>query len=407
MKNISILTFIRILFTFVFLAIFVAFGLFIRMDIKKYKLQQQERYELIANGFLSGFDYLSSDEQWTQLYEKFEVSPVDEDELKLEILNDAKTIYKKESNGTRIRIFSLYLNNYIYVQQGRFNLMLKDIQKRSYSASIAIALLLMICIILIVFYMMLIKKLRPLKKLHKAILDFSHGDLNISQLTTSNDEIGQISRSFNEAITNINNLINSRNLFMRNMMHELKTPVAKGMILANMIETKNTQDKELLISTLEQMNELISTLANIEKISMINQSIVKEKIKFEDILNNVKKQLYLHKDEMSEQNCSMELIVNIELFTIVVKNLIDNALKYSTTIPIEVKCEKNKITVVSVGEKLSQPLSYYMQPFSQEKKNSQGFGLGLYIVNEILKIHQFSLKYEYKNNKNSFIIDLS
>ncbi len=407
MKNISILTFIRILFIFVFLAIFVAFGLFIRMDIKKYKLQQQERYELIANGFLSGFDYLSSDEQWTQLYEKFEVSPIEEDELKLEILNDAKTIYKKESNGTRIRIFSLYLNNYIYVQQGRFNLMLKDVQKRSYSASIAIALLLMICIILIVFYWMLIKKLRPLKKLHKAILDFSQGDLHVSQLVTSKDEIGQISRSFNEAIENINHLINSRNLFMRNMMHELKTPVAKGMILANMIETNNQKDQELLVNTFEQMNELISTLANIEKISMINHTVVKKKVEFSEILDKIKKQLYLHKDEMKEENCSIDLIVNIELFTIVIKNLIDNALKYGTSIPIEVKCTNKKIIISSYGEKLKQPLEYYLQPFSQEKKNSQGFGLGLYIVNEIINIHQFKFDYVFENDKNNFIIYLS
>jgi two-component system OmpR family sensor kinase len=406
MKNISILTFIRILFIFVFLAIFVAFGLFIRMDIKKYKLQQQDRYELIANGFLSGFDYLSSDEQWTLLYEKFEVRPVEEDELKLEILNDAKTIFKKESNGTRIRIFSLYLNNYIYVQQGRFNLMLKDVKKRSYSASIAIALFLMICIILIVFYIMLIKKLRPLKKLHKAIMEFGQGDLNVSQLSTTKDEIGQISRSFNDAITNINTLINSRNLFMRNMMHELKTPVAKGMILANMIETNNQQDKQLLINTLEQMNQLISTLANIEKISMINQTIIKNKTNFNDILDDIKKQLYLHKDEMVEQNCSIDIIVNVELFTIVVKNLIDNALKYGKSIPIYLKCEEDKIIVSSKGDKLQQPLEYYIQPFSQEKKNSSGFGLGLYIVNEILKLHQFKLEYNYQDGINSFIIKL-
>jgi two-component system OmpR family sensor kinase len=406
MKNISILTFIRILFIFVFLAIFVAFGLFIRMDIKKYKLQQQDRYELIANGFLSGFDYLSSDEQWTLLYEKFEVRPVEEDELKLEILNDAKTIFKKESNGTRIRIFSLYLNNYIYVQQGRFNLMLKDVKKRSYSASIAIALFLMICIILIVFYIMLIKKLRPLKKLHKAIMEFGQGDLNVSQLSTTKDEIGQISRSFNDAITNINTLINSRNLFMRNMMHELKTPVAKGMILANMIETNNQQDKQLLINTLEQMNQLISTLANIEKISMINQTIIKNKTNFNDILDDIKKQLYLHKDEMVEQNCSIDIIVNVELFTIVVKNLIDNALKYGKSIPIYLKCEEDQIIVSSKGDKLQQPLEYYIQPFSQEKKNSSGFGLGLYIVNEILKLHQFKLEYNYQDGINSFIIKL-
>jgi two-component system OmpR family sensor kinase len=154
------------------------------------------------------------------------------------------------------------------------------------------------------------------------------------------------------------------------------------------------------------MNQLISTLANIEKISMINQTIIKNKTNFNDILDDIKKQLYLHKDEMVEQNCSIDIIVNVELFTIVVKNLIDNALKYGKSIPIYLKCEEDKIIVSSKGDKLQQPLEYYIQPFSQEKKNSSGFGLGLYIVNEILKLHQFKLEYNYQDGINSFIIKL-
>jgi len=37
-------------------------------------------------------------------------------------------------------------------------------------------------------------------------------------------------------------------------------------------------------------------------------------------------------------------------------------------------------------------------------KNQNGFGLGLYIVSEIMKIHGFGLEYRHYDGKNIFIV---
>ncbi|MEA1915291.1 MAG: ArsS family sensor histidine kinase [Campylobacterota bacterium] len=404
MKNISILSFLRIGFIVVFILLLLLFSWFIKIDKYKYEFEQQQRYELIANGFLSGFEYLNSAKQWDQLYDKFEVLRVKDNAVKLKVLNDAQTIFQNEYQDTRIRIFSLYSQHYIYVQQAHFNVMLKDIQKRTYSATIFLGLLILIGCILLMMYWLLVRKLRPLKNLNDRIQEFSHGDLSVQVLVDSHDEVGQIAQSFNTAGQNINQLIHSRNIFMHNMMHELKTPITKGMILSEMIETNGQKDKQLLMALFENMNELISTLANIEKISMMNQSIVKEKVSCIFMLNEVKKQLFIDDFNVQIDHCSLDFIVNQELFVIVIKNLIDNALKYSNALPIRVSCTQNTLSVKSMGDPLKNSLKYYTQPFLQEKKNSKGFGLGLYLSQEILNLHQFDLEYKHQEDWNIFTI---
>jgi len=59
---------------------------------------------------------------------------------------------------------------------------------------------------------------------------------------------------------------------------------------------------------------------------------------------------------------------------------------------------------MSVGEKLPHSLSYYTEPFSQGEKRSSGFGLGLYIVHNILDRLGYKLVYRYSYGKNIFDI---
>ena len=61
--------------------------------------------------------------------------------------------------------------------------------------------------------------------------------------------------------------------------------------------------------------------------------------------------------------------------------------------------------VISNGEALKHPLSYYTEPFSQEEKRNSGFGLGLYIVHSILEKLGCSLTYRYEDGQNIFTVE--
>ena len=84
-----------------------------------------------------------------------------------------------------------------------------------------------------------------------------------------------------------------------------------------------------------------------------------------------------------------------------VKNLLDNGIKYSTDKQITVVINDNTLKIINKGEALKEPLENYFKPFHTSK---QGLGLGLYIVKSILDIHQMELGYQHEDGQNIFTV---
>ena len=116
------------------------------------------------------------------------------------------------------------------------------------------------------------------------------------------------------------------------------------------------------------------------------------------------------KVELNSNNIILEdlnnfkIIANKELFYIVLKNLLENGLKYSDNCKVIITSLNNRLLIKSKGDKLKQNFDYYLQPFTQGQKNNQGFGLGLYIVSEILKLHNLKFNYKYEDGYNNFLV---
>jgi two-component system OmpR family sensor kinase len=121
-----------------------------------------------------------------------------------------------------------------------------------------------------------------------------------------------------------------------------------------------------------------------------------------DLIDEAHDLLYMEDD--IKHNVKNEMIkADFSTMSIVFKNLIDNAVKYGTD--LEIVYEKNRLSFASKGDVLKEELAYYTEAFSKgEELNNRGFGLGLYIVNEILQKHEMEFKYNHNNGKNYFTI---
>jgi len=100
------------------------------------------------------------------------------------------------------------------------------------------------------------------------------------------------------------------------------------------------------------------------------------------------------------------LVTDVKLLTLGIKNLLDNGLKYSEDDHATIITNSSSIKVLSKGKSLAYPLSYYLEPFTQEEKRNPGFGLGLYIVNNIANRLDYKLNYYHKNEHNIFELQL-
>jgi two-component system OmpR family sensor kinase len=258
-------------------------------------------------------------------------------------------------------------------------------------------------IFLSIFHFTLIKSLKPLKSLEESIRDFGNGNLNVKIEITNNDEVGRIAREFSKSAHKIRELEQSRELFLRNIIHELKTPITKGKLALALFQ--NEKGSDILNRAFDRLDSLINEMANVEKLTS-KREICFQSHRLSTILEESIKLGFLQKDKIDISEFKDDFFeIDLNLFSIAFKNLLDNGIKYSENKKVEFKYENRKVSFSSVGKKLEKDFGEYTKPFNHSQITSQrGFGLGLYITNEILERHGFKLNYTHINNKNIFKI---
>ena len=264
---------------------------------------------------------------------------------------------------------------------------------------------LVLLILLFLLYRFIKKSMYPLQILHKNIDKFSKGEHIEKVELESSDEVAQVANAFCEAASTIDSLQKSRILFLRNIMHELKTPITKGKLITHLL-SDDIADKEKLLDTFNTMELQLKELSDVEAITSKAQSLHVKEYALIDIVENVFD--ILDFDNVT-CNVSDEVVaVDFNLFSIALKNLVDNARKYSTSFPIEIVYENSSLHVINEGEAFSKDIGSFMEPFTRDCRDSStdGFGLGLYIVNEICKRHNFTFSYTYLDDKHDFSINL-
>jgi len=405
MRNLSVTTFIHILFSVAIAILIATFILFISWDRDRSKIEEFKRYQLISVTFLSKLQSYPSDDEIKKLYREMHVKLVDPKELpslKKTIQTKGKTLFSGGSSAGRVRVFDIDGKHYINVQRMTYNLMLEDDLPDNYYFEIAIASGVTIILLLLLIYLAVLKKLYPLKKLHRQIQRFAQGDMNTRISYKHDDEIGKIAKSFDDAIVHINQLSTSKNLFMRNMMHELKTPITKGRIVVEMLDDEAT--KKILVRAFERMNELITELADLEKVTSQSFEPDFEYLMLTEIINESRELLMSQTSCLKVEVDEIAMTTDKKLMALVIKNLIDNAMKYGTGECVMLRTNYSIIEIISEGPALEHDLQYYTEPFSQAEKRSSGFGLGLYIVHNILEKLGYKLGYRHDEGKNVFMI---
>lgn len=261
-------------------------------------------------------------------------------------------------------------------------------------------------VLLLWFFMFIEKKLKPLISLKKDMKNLSNGNLQISTKTDGKDEISQVAKEFDIALKQLKELRDSRNLFLRNIMHEFKTPITKGRLITDIYE--DSERKFILIRVFQRLEYLLSEFAKIEELTSGKITLDKRKYYVVDLIEQAFDILLLEEDVIEvEYSHELKIEVDFELFSIALKNLIDNAIKYKTEQKPKIIINENSIQIINKGKELSKDIKEYFKPFNHDYETAtSGLGLGLYISNNIIKIHKFELNYIYEDGYHNFFMKI-
>ena len=405
MRTSSIFFSITLIFFIAAIGVGVAYLYMVKYDKQKYTQELNERYSIVSRSTLYRLISQPINQEFEKELSVYKVKLIKDGSFIKDVLQKGEVLQKISSRIGSSSIYFYKKNNYLLIESlNKKAILLFDKAFKPYRQQILYIKLIFggIIALLLLLYLWVLKKLRPIKRIKREIDKFATGDLNINCEMKTDDEISEVGNAFTHAVGEIKKLNNSRRLFLRNIMHELKTPITKGRISAEML--KDGRQKERLISVFQRLESMLNEFTAIEQISVDGSYLNKRTYRVIDIIDEA---IDVSMADPNNIEATVENDLNIEvdfkLFSIAIKNMIDNGIKYSDDSKVHIFADQNSIDFHSKGNKLQKEISYYTEPFTQGEQNkTNSFGLGLYIVDSILKAHDKKLAYEYKNGYNIF-----
>lgn len=213
-----------------------------------------------------------------------------------------------------------------------------------------------------------------------------------------------------------------KNDFVAIISHELKTPLTSLKSYVQLLLGRARKDKdEFRINALSraelQSNKMASMIEDFLNLARIEEGkfrLIKQEFDLASLLSAVVEDaLFISSTHAIHVNTPHNILVSADKDKIgqVLINLVSNAAKYSTAgSEITVSCEKLdgkvKISVSDQGigispEDQKRLFSRFYRVEHEKMKTVSGFGIGLYIVSEILKVHNSAIEVESTEGKGS------
>jgi signal transduction histidine kinase len=211
------------------------------------------------------------------------------------------------------------------------------------------------------------------------------------------------------------------NTFIAALSHEIKKPIAVILGFAEILnnnELPYEKIKEIaktIIKTGKKMEDIIKDLLILMEIE--KKDLLFKKINLSDLIESSKHEIefiYKHKI-VFEKKCDVGIFVNESLFLSAIKNLLENAIKYSKgKKEIFINLQKtNKSAVVSIKDKgigiSKEKIPFIFDPFyvvdKDLTKKIGGSGLGLFIVKKIVEAHRGEIKVISSEKGSNFILE--
>ena len=405
MPRSSIFITITFIFGLALVSIFLAFLWLMGFDKQNYTRELNNKYSNVARTNLLYMGGIINKAQYDRQLSNIDMPEITAKKEKEEILKKA-TILEEISSDLGSSAILLYdKHHYLKIEHLDELKLLMDKEFQPYRYEVIKAVFAVVAVILLAAYIFVIYKIKPLRKLKRQIVKFANGELDgVQNVGNGKDEISEVSEAFYEAVCQIKALNDSRHLFLRNIMHELKTPITKGLIAAQMIEKSKNQER--LISVFHKLENLINELAAIEQITSKIGLTNKTPCLMRDLIDEAIDIAMIEKEHVGISELDeVRVMVDFKLFSVAIKNMIDNGIKYSTDKHVNIMVSKDHMKFITQGEKLKNDLDFYIQPFIKGEDAQKSFGLGLYIVSNILEAHGLKFGYEYKNGMNVFIFE--
>lgn len=283
-------------------------------------------------------------------------------------------------------------------------------------------LLSIICILVLVFgYLLAGVLVKPFSRVTKAIEDLTDGYLDEEISVPDYTETELITNAFNKMLGRMKTLDESRQEFVSNVSHELKTPMTSIKVLADSLVGQENVPVELyqefmqdITVEIDRENKIITDLLSLVKLDKKAADLNIAEVDINEMLENILKRLnpiasVKHVELVLESFRPVVAEIDEVKLSLAFSNLIENGIKYNVENGyVHVKLDADHkyffVTVTDSGigipeESIDKIFERFYRVDKSHSREIGGTGLGLAITRSAIVMHRGAIKVKSEEHK--------
>lgn len=293
---------------------------------------------------------------------------------------------------------------------------LKDIEDTNvYIARQADVLILLFSILALIAASLIANlSVKGIKVLNQEIKGLNQGHLESLQMRSKFNELSSLTESFNVLLNKMQVVEDSRQEFVSNVSHELKTPITSMKVLADSLlmqgDVPSEMYREFMVDIVEEIdrenkiiNDLLTLVKTDKKAAGLNVEAVNINALLEQLLKRIKPLAAKRNIEVVFESFR-EVIGEIDevKLSLAFSNLIENAVKYNKdggSVHVSLNADHKffyvKVQDNGVGipeECQTQVFERFYRVDKARSRETGGTGLGLAITRNVILMHKGAIK---------------
>jgi two-component system sensor histidine kinase CpxA len=244
---------------------------------------------------------------------------------------------------------------------------------------------------------------RKVKPLRQAAQRMAEGDLSGRVDVKGSDEISALGADFNLMAERLNDLLQSQRQLVRDVSHELRSPLTRLRVALELAERSEDSKKALgrIEKEADELERLITELLSLARLESGQAGLERQRLQLDELIAKVVTDAEFEADAEEKQvsyRCEPAILVGDGvLLRSAVENVIRNAIRHTPVgSAVQVVLEKTPtgciIRVRDAGSGVAEAeLQTMFEPFTRtseaRERSSGGFGLGLAIARSAMELH--------------------
>jgi signal transduction histidine kinase len=245
---------------------------------------------------------------------------------------------------------------------------------------------------------------RPIRNIREGAEHIGRGNFDFRISKIRRDQLGDLATDINRLAGDVESMLDAKRALLLGISHELRTPLSRMRLALEFLDDE--ENVYSLKAEIAEMEKIVVSLLEAERLNSRHAQLSRTPVVISELINELLDDFFSREADRIQVNLPAERVtafVDEARITLLLKNLISNALRYSKPmdglVELTVSATGGELvmTVTDHGPGLSQDQADHIgEPFYRSDpsraRKSGGSGLGLYLATLVANAHGGTLK---------------